>query len=112
MKPTLQLQPPPTAERAAELLDPMRRFNAAASFAARVGFEHKVYGQVSIHGLCYHEIRERYGLSAQMAVRAIAKAVSRRLQATVVYDSSALMSDMTSRRIMGCSPRAAPERSR
>src|SRR5262249_40412821 len=46
-----------------------------ASFAAKVGFEHKVYGQVSIHRLCYREIRQRFGLSAQMAVRAIAKAV-------------------------------------
>jgi IS605 OrfB family transposase len=75
MKLTLQLQLLPTAEQAAELLETMERFNAAASFAARVGLEHKVYGQVSIHGLCYREIRERFGLSAQMAVRAIAKAV-------------------------------------
>jgi IS605 OrfB family transposase len=75
MKPTLQLRLLPTPEQAAELLDTMGRFNAAASFAARVGFERKVYGQVSIHGLCYHEIRQRCGLSAQMAVRAIAKAV-------------------------------------
>jgi IS605 OrfB family transposase len=75
MKLTLQLQLLPTAEQKAELVETMERFNAAASFAAMVGFEHKVYGQVSIHGLCYHEIRERFGLSAQMAVRAIAKAV-------------------------------------
>lgn len=75
MKLTLQLQLLPTAEQADELRATMERFNAAASFAAKVGFEHKVYGQVSIHGLCYHEIRERFGLSAQMAVRAIAKAV-------------------------------------
>jgi putative transposase len=75
MKLTLPLQLLPTPEQSAELLDTMERFNAAASFAAKVGFEHKLYGQVSIHGLCYHEIRERFGLSAQMAVRAIAKAV-------------------------------------
>jgi IS605 OrfB family transposase len=75
MKLTLQLQLLPTGEQAADLLETMERFNAAASFAARVGFEHKVYGQVSIHGLCYHEIREKFGLSSQLAVRAIAKAV-------------------------------------
>jgi IS605 OrfB family transposase len=75
MKLTLQLQLLPTADQKTELLETMERFNAAASFAARVGFEHEVYGQVSIHGLCYHEIREKFGLSAQMAVRAIAKAV-------------------------------------
>jgi IS605 OrfB family transposase len=75
MKLTMQLQLLPTADQKADLLETMERFNEAATFAARVGFEHKVYGQVSIHGLCYHEIRERFGLSSQMAVRAIAKAV-------------------------------------
>jgi IS605 OrfB family transposase len=75
MKLTLQLQLLPTADQKAQLLETMERFNAAASFAAEVGFEHKVYGQVSIHGLCYREIRERFGLTSQMAVRAIAKAV-------------------------------------
>src|SRR5262249_55489108 len=75
MKLTLQLQLLPDADQKAQLLETMERFNAAASFAAKVGFEHKVYGQVSIHGLCYREIRERFGLTSQMAVRAIAKAV-------------------------------------
>jgi len=53
----------------------MERFNAAASYAAEVGFGAKVFGQVTLHRLCYREIRERFGLSSQMAVRAIAKAV-------------------------------------
>jgi IS605 OrfB family transposase len=75
MKLTLQLQLLPDADQKADLLVTMERFNEAASFAARVGFEHKLYGQVSIHGLCYHEIRQRFGLSSQLAVRAIAKAV-------------------------------------
>jgi IS605 OrfB family transposase len=57
------------------LLDTMERFNAAASFAARVGFDAGVFSQPSIHKRCYAEIRERFGLSAQMAVRAIGKAV-------------------------------------
>jgi putative transposase len=75
MKLTLQVQLLPTADQKVELLETIERFNAAASNAAKVGFEHKVYGQASIQGLCYYEIRERFGLSAQMAVRAIAKAV-------------------------------------
>jgi putative transposase len=75
MKLTLQLQLLPTREQAADLLDTMERFNAAATFAAKVGWEHKVYGQATIHSLCYQEIRERFGLSSQLAVRAIAKAV-------------------------------------
>jgi len=75
MKLTLPLQLLPTADQKADLLATMERFNAAATHAARVGFEAKVYGQVSLHRLCYRELREQFGLSSQMAVRAIAKAV-------------------------------------
>jgi putative transposase len=75
MKLTLQLQLWPTAAQKTTILATMERFNAAASFAAKVGFEAKVFSQPSIHGRCYREIRERFGLSAQMAVRAIGKAV-------------------------------------
>jgi IS605 OrfB family transposase len=75
MKLTLQLQLVPTAEQKADLLDTMERFNEAASFAAKVGFEAGVFGQVTIHKLAYHEMRERFGLSSQLVVRAIAKAV-------------------------------------
>ena len=53
----------------------MERFNEAATFAAKLGFEHGVFSQPSIHKLAYREIRERFGLSAQLAVRAIGKAV-------------------------------------
>jgi len=53
----------------------MRLCNEAATFAAAKGFAAGVYGQVSLHHLAYYEIRERFGLSSQLAVRAIAKAV-------------------------------------
>jgi IS605 OrfB family transposase len=75
MKLTIQLRVLPDPDQAAELLDTMEHFNAAASFAAEVGFEAKVSSQPSIHKRCYAELRERFGLSAQMAVRAIGKAV-------------------------------------
>lgn len=75
MKLTLQLQLLPTPDQKADLLATMERFNEAATFAASVGFEAGVFGQVSIHKLAYQQIRERFGLSAQLAVRAIAKAV-------------------------------------
>jgi len=75
MKLTLQLQLLPTAEQRADLLATMERFNEAATVAAQQGFAARVFGQVSIHRLCYRDIRDRFGLSAQMAVRSIAKAV-------------------------------------
>jgi putative transposase len=75
MKLTLQLQLVPTPTQKAGLLTTMERFNEAATFAAKVGFEAGVFGQVTLHRLAYREIRERFGLSSQMAIRAIAKAV-------------------------------------
>lgn len=75
MKLTLQMQLVTTAEQREVLLSTMERFNEAATFAARAGFEAGVFSQPSIHKLAYSAIRERFGLSAQMAVRAIGKAV-------------------------------------
>jgi putative transposase len=75
MKLTIQLQLLPDPDQEAVLLATMERFNEAASFAARLGFEAGVFSQPSIHKLAYKEIRDRFGLSAQMAVRAIGKAV-------------------------------------
>jgi putative transposase len=72
---TLQLSLVADAGQSALLLATMERFNEAATFAAKVGFDAKVYSQPSVHKLAYREIRERFGLSAQLAVRAIGKAV-------------------------------------
>jgi IS605 OrfB family transposase len=75
MKLTVQVQLLPSAEQATNLLDTMRAVNAAAMYAARVGFDSKYYGRTGVHRLCYRSLRDRFGLSAQMAVRAIGKAV-------------------------------------
>ena len=75
MKLTLQMQLLPAADQKPVLLDTMERFNEAATFAAKLGFEHGVFSQPSIHKLAYREISDRFGLSSQMAVRAIGKAV-------------------------------------
>jgi IS605 OrfB family transposase len=74
MKLTLQLKLLPTSEQADALLDAMQRYNEAASFAAEQAFAAGVYSKPSIQKLAYRECRERFGLSSQMAVRAIAKA--------------------------------------
>jgi putative transposase len=75
MKLTAQIKLLPSAEQAEALLATMRAMNTAATYAARVGFEHQVYGQVSIHNLTYYTIRKMFSLGAQHAVRAISKAV-------------------------------------
>jgi len=75
VKLTLQLQLIPNAEQRNRLLRTMERVNEAANFAAELGFKARVFSQPSIHKLAYAEIRSKFGLSAQMAVRAIGKAV-------------------------------------
>jgi len=75
MKLTIQLQLLPTSEQATILLDTMARVNQAATFAAQQGFDNGVFSQPSIHKLAYRAIRDQFGLSAQLAVRAIGKAV-------------------------------------
>jgi len=74
MKLTLQIQVLPNGEEKQRLLLTLEKANEAATFAARRGFESKVYSPPSIQKIAYREIREKYGLSAQMAVRAIGKA--------------------------------------
>lgn len=74
MKLTLQIRLLPDAEQTAALSDVMTACNAAATHAAWVACQAGVFSQPSIHRLCYAELRETFGLSAQLAVRAIGKA--------------------------------------
>jgi predicted transposase len=69
---TLKLAPSP--KQAEALLATMRACNAAVSRAAEVAFEHRTASKTRLQSLCYAELREGFGLSAQMAIRAIAKA--------------------------------------
>lgn len=75
MKLTIKLRLLPNSKQKPLLLETMKRFNEAASFAAKIGFDNKVFSQPSIHKLTYFEIRSRFSLSAQLAVRSIGKAV-------------------------------------
>lgn len=60
MKLTLQLRLLPDAAQAKRLLETMECANEAATFAARKGFNAKVFSQPSIHKLAYAEIRRRF----------------------------------------------------
>lgn len=53
-------------------------FAAACNYVADYGRKNKVWRQFELHRLCYKDIRARFGLSANLAVRAIAR-VSPRL---------------------------------
>ena len=47
--------------------------NAACTFVSQQAWNTKTFGQYRLHHLSYREIRERFALTAQMAVRVIAK---------------------------------------
>ena len=46
----------------------------ATGLASRA-WHHRTFRQLELHRLAYYQVRERFGLSAQMAVRGIAKVV-------------------------------------
>ena len=72
---TLMLRLDPTPPDHARLLQTMERINAACSTIADVAFREKCASKVLLQRMLYRQVREQFGLSAQMAVRAIAKVV-------------------------------------
>ena len=73
MKLTIGLKLKPTTEQAASLKETLERANQAANECSRIAWDAQVFGQFQLHKLAYKTIREQFGLSAQVAVRIIAK---------------------------------------
>jgi IS605 OrfB family transposase len=71
MKLIVQTQLLPEPEQAVKLRTVVERFNEAANFVAGVAFENKTANVFDLRKLCYDEVRERFGLSSQMAQLAI-----------------------------------------
>ncbi len=94
---TLQIQLMPDVGTARKLRETIERFNEAANWLAPKAYERKLANGIALHKLYYYELRERFGLSSQMACRCIAQVVeaykrdkevqpSFRRQAAVPYD--------------------------
>ena len=73
MKQTLMVKLVPTNEQCEALLETQETFNAACNYVSNVAFNNKVFGKFRLQKFVYKNLREQFGLSAQMAVRAIAK---------------------------------------
>jgi IS605 OrfB family transposase len=56
-----------------QLKQTLERINQAGNYISEWAWEHRTFGKYKIQQGLYREIRDRYGLSAQMTVRAIAK---------------------------------------
>ncbi len=63
----------PSANQHTSLLQTMERFNSACDGIAEVAFREKTANKIRLQRLVYGQIRDRFGLSSQMAIRAISK---------------------------------------
>jgi len=70
---TLKLKLQTNENQKKQLLETMEAFNAACNYNSDVAHEKRVMDQIGLHKLCYYKVREKFGLSAQMAIRAIGK---------------------------------------
>ena len=97
MKRVIQIQLQPTAEQIGLLEQAMRRFNEACNWLAGKAFERQLANRYALHKLYYYDLREQFGLPAQMACLVCAqvagnykrdksKQVSFRPLASVPYD--------------------------
>jgi putative transposase len=73
MKLTAQVKLLPTPEQADALRHTLEQANAACRFVSETAWETKTFRQYDLHHKCYQAVREQFVLSAQVAVRVIAK---------------------------------------
>src|SRR5579859_2486249 len=73
MKQTVLVKLAPTPAQHASFLRTLEAFNAACNAVAEVAFAHQLANKIALQKLVYYDIRQRFGVSAQMAIRAIAK---------------------------------------
>jgi putative transposase len=71
MKLTLQTQLLPNTEQADAMKQTVERFNAACSWLAQQAFAARLSNTVKLQQLHYRDLREKFGLSAQMAALCI-----------------------------------------
>jgi putative transposase len=75
MKTTLQVKLLPSSTQHTALLETMHAFNAACSWIAEHAYQQRCASKFQLQKTLYYEIKHRFGLSAQLAIRAIAKTV-------------------------------------
>jgi len=73
MELTLQLKLLPTEDHATALRAVMARFNEACTWLAEQAFAKHISNKLTLQRLYYHELRTRFDLPSQMAVRCLAR---------------------------------------
>ncbi len=98
MTQTLLLQLNPTPDQQRLLLETIRAFNAAASYVGALAFAEGIASKVILQQVAYSDLRARFHLPAQLAIRAISEACeaykrdksrapSLQAESDVMYDS-------------------------
>ena len=64
---------PISAEQHRQLLDIIILFNTACNWVSEKANELKIYNKIELHKHVYYEVRQRFNLSSQLAVRVIGK---------------------------------------
>jgi len=73
MKIVAQIKLLPTPEQADALKRTLETANAACNTISAIAWEQQVFGKYDLQHLLYHQIKNDYGLSAQMVIRCLAK---------------------------------------
>lgn len=73
MKLVANLKLKPTTEQESALLETLERCNEACNWLSGRAWETQTFRQYALHKLAYAEVRQRFALTAQAAVRCIAK---------------------------------------
>jgi len=70
---TVKMKLHPTENQHQKLLATMERFNEACNYISEFAWRNKVFGKIDLQKNLYYDIRDQFGLSAQMVVRALGK---------------------------------------
>jgi len=73
MRLTAKVKLQPSMEQHVQLLRTLEEANAACNHISQRAWDEQTFKQFPIHRLTYREVRNQFGLSAQMVVRCIAK---------------------------------------
>lgn len=73
MKTTVKIKLSPSKEQYQILLKTLEAFNAACNYIAETAFAEKTANKYALQKLLYHDVKKRFGLSAQLVIRAISK---------------------------------------
>ncbi len=75
MKQVIAVKLEPSQEQCQSLLKTMEAFNRGCQYAADVAYQKRLANKIALQPFVYGTLRNEHGLPAQLAIRAIAKAV-------------------------------------